>query len=88
MYKLSNYTEEVVIRKTDEILQHMNICSCEKCRLDIMAIALNNLPAKYVVTEIGHVYSKIKELEQQYGVDIETEVTKAAVFVSNNPKHE
>jgi len=87
VYKLKNYTEDIVAKKTDELLKVLDICKCDKCRLDIMAITLNNLPTKYVVSEVGELYTKIKELEQQYEVDVETEIIKAAMMVSKNPKH-
>ncbi|MGE5629859.1 MAG: late competence development ComFB family protein [Caulobacteraceae bacterium] len=87
MYKLKNYMEELVAYKTDDVLKLMNICKCEKCRLDIMALALNEMPSKYVVTDKGELYSKVRELEQQFEVDVETAIAKAAVFVGKNPKH-
>lgn len=87
MYRLKNYMEELVVKKTDDILKLMNICKCEKCRLDIMALALNELPAKYVVTDKGELFTKVRELEQQFEVDVETAIIKAAVFVGKNPKH-
>lgn len=87
MYKLKNFMEEVVNKKTDTLLNIMNICKCEKCKLDIMAIALNDLPAKYVVTDTGELYTKLRELEQQFEVDVETAIVKAAIFVSKSPKH-
>lgn len=88
MYKLKNYMEELVIKKTDELLKLMNICKCEKCRLDIIAIALNSLPSKYVVTDKGELFTKVREMEQQFEVDVEAEIIKAAVFVSKNPRHD
>lgn len=87
MYKLKNYMEELVSKKIDGVLSLMNTCKCEKCRLDIMALALNELPAKYVVTDKGELYTKLRELEQQFEVDVEAAIARAAVFVANNPKH-
>lgn len=87
MYRLKNYMEELVNKKTDDILKLMSICKCEKCKLDIMALALNDLPAKYVVTDMGELFIKVRELEQQFEVDIETAIIKAAIFVGKNPKH-
>lgn len=87
MYKLKNYMEDLVLKKTDEISNSMDVCKCEKCRLDIAAIALNSLPSKYVVTEKGELYAKINELEHQFEVDVETAIIKAAVIVGKNPKH-
>lgn len=87
MFKLKNTMEDVVNKKIDTVLNVMNICRCEKCRMDIMAITLNELPAKYVVTETGELYTKVRELEQQFEVDVETAIVKAGIFVSKNPKH-
>ena len=80
--------EDIVSHKLEDLLKLMNLCKCEKCRLDIMAIALNDLPPKYVVTDKGELYIKIRELEQQFEVDVETAIVKAAMFVSKNPKHD
>lgn len=87
MYKLKNYMEELVINKADELLKLLNICKCEKCRLDIIALALNDLPTRYVVSEKGALYTKLNELEQQFEIDVETAIVKAAVLVSKSPKH-
>ena len=87
MFRLKNYMEELVIKKTEELMKLINMCQCEKCRLDIMAIALNELPAKYVVSEKGELYTKLNELKQQFEIDVETEIIKAAVIVSKNPQH-
>lgn len=88
MYKLKNYMEDVVSKNIDELLESMDICKCDKCRLDIMAISLNNLSSKYVVSEQGELYTKINELEQQFEIDVETAIIKAAILVDKNPKHD
>jgi competence protein ComFB len=87
MFKVKNTMEEVINKNMDSILNIMNICKCEKCRMDIMAISLNDLPAKYVVTETGELYTKVRELEQQFEVNVETAIIKAAIFVTKNPQH-
>ena len=44
MYKLKNHFETEVNALLDAILnRYDNICKCEKCKLDIKAIALNSL---------------------------------------------
>ena len=42
--------EDVVALLLDELIKDKDICKCEHCRLDMMAIALNKLPPKYIVT--------------------------------------
>ncbi len=87
MYKLKNYMEDLVIKRTDEILKSIDVCKCDKCKLDIIALALNSLPSKYVVSAKGELYAKVSELEQQFDIDVETAIIKAAFLVNENPRH-
>ena len=87
MYKLKNYMEDLVSKRTDGILKSMDVCKCDKCRLDIIALALNSLPSKYVVSAKGELYAKVSELEQQFDIDVETAIIKAAFLVNENPRH-
>ena len=87
MYKLKNYMEDLVSKRTDEILKSMDVCKCDKCKLDIIALALNSLPSKYVVSAKGELYAKVSELEQQFDIDVETAIIKAAFLVNENPRH-
>jgi competence protein ComFB len=84
---IRNYMEDVVLETIDGILNEINCCSCAKCKLDISAIALNSLPPKYVVTRRGQLYTKLAALQNQFDVDIIAAITKAAVLVSRNPRH-
>lgn len=87
MPQLKNYMEKVVFMVVNDIKEEIDTCTCNNCLLDIVAIALNNLPPKYIVSEKGELYSKINSLKQQFEVDIITELTKAANIVKNNPRH-
>lgn len=83
-----NYMEEVVESTLEEILAHRDdICKCDRCKMDIKALALNHLPPKYVVTDKGYVYTKVNELESQFKADVTVAVTNAMKVVRNNPRH-
>ncbi len=88
MAQIKNYMEEIVFNLMNEVLNDINVCTCDKCILDIAAIALNDLPPHYIVTEKGELYSKINALKQQFEVDVIAAITKAAVLVKRNPRHE
>jgi len=64
MAQIKNYMEEIVFSSIKEVLDDIKVCSCDKCILDIAAIALNELPPKYIVTEKGELYSKVDSLRQ------------------------
>lgn len=84
-----NYMEEVVESTLEQILSYReDVCTCDRCRLDIKALALNHLPPKYVVTDKGYVYTKVNELESQFKADVTVAVTNALKTVRKNPRHE
>lgn len=88
MPQVKNFMEEIVFAFINDILNDINVCTCEKCILDIAAIALNDLPPKYIVTKKGELYTKIDSLKQQFEVDVISAITKAAVIVKRRPRHE
>lgn len=86
--ELKNYMEDLVLQQLDNlIIDNGNMCKCEKCRYDIAAMALNILPPRYVVTDKGETYVKIKAQEQQFVVDIITAITAGMDIVKKNPHH-
>jgi len=88
MYKLKNFTEDMVEDLLDEILQKDNeVCKCEKCRMDIKALALNSLPSRYVVTERGEVFKKAEQFYRQSEVDIMAAILEAVSKVREKPQH-
>jgi competence protein ComFB len=87
MPQLKNYMEEIVFIQMKDVLADIKVCKCEKCIMDIAAIALNDLPPKYIVTKKGELYSKLNTLMQQFEVDVISAITKAAILVKRNPRH-
>jgi len=85
---IKNYMEDCVIDQVEEIMKGMEACTCDKCKMDVAAIALNALPPKYVVTRKGQLYTKLSVLQHQFNVDIISAITKAIVLVSERPRHE
>ena len=87
MVAIKNYMHDLVENSLEKIAQNMDCCLCDRCRMDIMALALNNLPSKYVVTDRGEVYAKTSLLQQQFEVDVLAATMSAAMIVSKNPRH-
>ncbi|KAF0197509.1 MAG: competence protein ComFB [Bacillota bacterium] len=86
---LKNITQDIVFEKLDEMLPNIvKICTCERCRYDIMAIALNNLPPRYVVTERGAIFTRVSSLDVQIAADTIIELTRAIEKVLKEPRHE
>lgn len=86
--KIQNYMEEVVQDELEVLLaERDDICKCQKCKFDMMVWALNRLAPKYVITDRGRLYTKLKEQEVQFKADVVKELTKAILYISKNPQH-
>ncbi|SHE38553.1 late competence development ComFB family protein [Desulforamulus putei] len=89
---IRNYIELAVEEMLDDLLKkyaekNPDTCLCPRCRLDIMAIALNNLPTRYVATDEGSIYTKVA-MEQVGGrAEIAAAILNAIQIVKNNPRH-
>ena len=88
MYELKNYMEILVEQMFNLTTQDMDICKCDRCRLDIMAIVLNNIKPKYIVGDDTYLYVKLSLFEQQFSTDIVAAITKGAMIVSENKRHD
>lgn len=86
-YNLKNHMEDVVAKLTDRYIKESDACPCEKCRLDVMALALNELPSAYIVTPRGEIFAAIDSTYPQSQIDAEIAVLKAIDMVKQNPKH-
>jgi len=84
---LVNIVEEMVRQKVNELIKDIDMCKCEKCRLNACAIALNALPCHYVTTEKGALLAKITSTEVDYQTNVTIEVTKALMIVKGRPLH-
>lgn len=83
-----NYMEEAILEELAGVLARFKkVCDCELCREDIVARALNRLPPRYVVTKLGHFYSKYDTMRSQVRADIVRELTLAARAVKAKPRH-
>ena len=86
--ELKNYMEVVVKDVVEQEVKKMKVewGNDERRKLDIMALILNRLPARYVVTGKGWIMTKIKETEVQFQADILREMVKAIKIVDANPR--
>lgn len=86
--EIHNYLEDVVNDELEELLSETeDICKCQKCKLDIKVWTLNRLPPKYVITDKGRLFTKLKEQDVQFRADVVRELTKAILHISRNPQH-
>jgi competence protein ComFB len=84
---LVNVSEMLVKEKLASVMEKMKVCDCEACVNDVLALALNTLPTKYVTTDGGRQYSQLEIYKKQYETDVLAALTKACVRVKASPRH-
>mgnify|MGYP003302159770 CR=1 FL=1 len=84
---LRNVMEDYVILTLDRMLDSMDCCKCEHCRLDIASYALNRLPSKYVASTQGELMTKLCSMDTQFEAMDMTEIAKASSVVKKKPRH-
>jgi competence protein ComFB len=82
-----NVAEEIVRSKVLPMMKDFEMCTCDRCTNDVVALALNKLPPKYVVTMKGRLYARINACLPQYQTDTLTAITDACNTVRNNSRH-
>lgn len=79
-----NTMEPCVLGKLDEVLERFSCCRCDRCRKDIVALALNKLPPKYMVLAEGEPQP---EVTPQMNAQVVTAMIQAVIKVRANPRH-
>ena len=84
---MHNYMEDMLREKLMHTMKVLRSCQCERCQLDVLAIALNALPAAYAVTEKDDSAGRIKDLRREYEVKVTATLIKAIQQVKSAPRH-
>lgn len=81
---LINSMESVALEKLDSVLVRFKCCKCDRCKKDILALALNKLPAKYMVLQEGQ---PTPDLDPQTNAQVLTAMIQAVLAVRAHPRH-
>ena len=87
---LVNVTEEIVSGLVSFLLhgtEYQTFCHCKQCEMDIIAITLNALPAKYVATEKSRNEAFLKLNTPEMIEIINRQIIRAIHIVGKNPNH-
>ncbi len=82
-----NILEDLIIYKLDELIEATDVCKCDRCRSDIIAIALNKLPSRYVSSSGGDIMARMQAMDDQMQANITTAILKAIEQVKKKPHH-
>jgi competence protein ComFB len=85
--KLHNYMEDMMADKLAHTTKVLGACDCPRCQQDILALALNQLPAAYAVAETIDEPRYLAKLKGVYEVKVTAALIKAIQQVKINPRH-
>ena len=84
-----NVVKDIALDLLSSVMKKMEVEDTPENREDVIALALNSLPQKYVTTSGGRLYAEmINTYKRQYETDVLMSLTKAAMQVKNRPRQE
>lgn len=82
-----NLTKDLAEELLSSVMKKLDLEETKQNSDDVLALALNYLPAKYVTTDEGKQYAKLIEVYRiQYESDVITALTKACLKVKDKPR--
>lgn len=82
-----NVMEVLVEERAGKYMEMFGMCQCERCKVDVKALALNNLPSKYVVMAKGEFVPRITVYEGRFSAAIIAQLLRACKLVADAPRH-
>ncbi len=82
--KVINIHERMVGKRIEAALKKFGCCSCTLCRNDALAMALNTVSPKYIVTTEADVEQLLKGEDPG---EVTQAISKAILHVKANPRH-
>ena len=86
-HQVFNVVETIANEKVLDIMTRIDMCTCEQCICDVLALALNTLPPKYVTSHAGKQYIQLEAYKKQLETDVAFALMKASMTVKEAPNH-
>lgn len=81
---LRNLMEQMVSDRLEDAFNKFNCCRCDRCRQDVAAMALNQLPSRYMVATTDRLEQKLQEVDAR---EVNRAIVRAILYVRSNPRH-
>lgn len=82
-----NIMESIVKDKIIYFMRQFDVCTCDRCVADTIALTMNGLIPRYIVTSPASVDPLISFYTNKLISDVTVEATKACIIVKDNPRH-
>ena len=83
----ANIMEILVERKAETYMELFGLCCCDRCKMDVQALALTELPAKYVVMGKNELPLRLSLYEGRMNTAITAQILRACKVVLEEPRH-
>ena len=83
----ANIMEILVERKAETYMELFGLCCCDRCKMDVQALALTELPAKYVVMGKDELPLRLSLYEGRMNTAVTAQILRACKVVLAEPRH-
>lgn len=83
----ANIMEILVERKAETYMELFGLCCCDRCKMDVQALALTELPAKYVVMAKNELPLRLSLYESRMNTAVTAQILRACKVVLAEPRH-
>ncbi|MPN62939.1 hypothetical protein SDC9_210692 [bioreactor metagenome] len=82
-----NVVQALVEEKAPKYMDMLGVCHCPRCIADVKALALSNLPPKYIVVPKSQSSPMLTVYESKYSAPITVQLLAACKTVIEHPRH-
>ncbi|SHJ08524.1 late competence development ComFB family protein [Parasporobacterium paucivorans] len=86
-YAYVNVMEHIIQEEVEGFCQEFETCTCSRCLADIAALALTNLPPKYIVKDCLTISPLLNYYRSKYSSQVTVSLTKSSMSVKDKPRH-
>ena len=83
----ANIMEILVERKAETYMELFGLCCCDRCKMDVQALALTELPAQYVVMAKNELPLRLSLYEGRMNTAVTAQILRACKVVLAEPRH-
>ena len=85
-YSLVNVNYELVASRVDDVIKRFKCCDCERCKKDVIALAMNSLGSQYKVAREKR-EEILKHSTQGKIQEVSAALVQAVIKVKASPRH-
>lgn len=82
-----NVMQALVEDRVDRYMKRYNMCTCHRCRTDVIALALTSLPPKYIVIPEHESVPMLSIYEGRYAAAVTAQILWACQKIAEHPRH-